>query len=1093
VPRAPAAVRSLVPHRLALIAVVVTAVLSATLLAALVSFATTVTGYAVRATLRASPATGILITAPASSAAAAAGDSVAVRDALHRALPGGPVAVASSLSTDFLDLPAPLAGSHAQVHVVSLPDPARHAVLAAGTWPGSGSALSSAAIPVAVPAATATRLHLRAGSTLTLQAAAGGKAVTVRVTGVFRRAHLAGGYWALDPAPAEVPQAVGGFTVYPSLVTSLAALTGHQVPVNSAAWVVNLDTGRIGAGSLGSIGNAVQLSLAGLTSAPGLRNAVVTTGLPGLLAGLDRAVVVARSQLAVGILILLVIAGATLALAVSLLSRQREAEATLLRARGASRSQLTRTGLAEAVLLVTPAAVLGPVFGGLLLPVLARRGPLTHSALRIGVAFPAVAWLASVAAAAGCAVVIGRGWLSAAQSPVRARAERGRQRALASAARSGIDLALIALAVLAGWQLAHYKAPVTAGLDGSIGVDPILVSAPVLALAAAAVLMLRLLPAVARIGDRAAARRRDLTAAVAAWQISRRPVRQAGPVLLAVLAVATSVIAVAEWSSWQRSAQDQASFDTGADVRVNLPPAAPLPVGGLAPLVRAPGVTGSTPVIRSQIDLPNSGTAELLALDGRRAATVATVRPDLANGSPAAVLGRLSPPGSPPGAPVPGRPARLLFTASVTAHSVASPVLFVQLTDAFGVSYPVEAGVFTANGRPHAFSVPVAPRHGAAYPLHVTGFALQYIMHKYHGTQAQLVIGPARAATTMTGTAGASFAPGRPGERLASFANPGAPSNLGALVARPAVTRAKASQASVTVAFRTGAGYGPPTKVCGFIPFRYPCGPPGPLPSTLTIAAGGPPAAIPAAVTSAFASAIGAHPGSRFAVDYLSTTIQLRVVSVVHAFPTIAGPFGGAVVDQAALQDAMAAAGALPAPVTEWWLRTSRPVSLAGLPHGTTVTSRAAVAASLLANPLAAAPQLALLAIAAAAVVLAAAGFLVSAATARERAHEMALLAALGATRRQLTRLLCLEQAVVAVPAALAGLLLGVLLAHLVIPAVSLTATGTHPQPPVTVLTPLLVPGAVALLMAIGPVLLAAAGAGTHFRVVAHTRVEATT
>ena len=71
-PRAPAAVRSLVPHRLALIAVVVTAILSATLLAALVSFAATVTGYAVRATLRSSPATGVLVTAPAVSATGAA-------------------------------------------------------------------------------------------------------------------------------------------------------------------------------------------------------------------------------------------------------------------------------------------------------------------------------------------------------------------------------------------------------------------------------------------------------------------------------------------------------------------------------------------------------------------------------------------------------------------------------------------------------------------------------------------------------------------------------------------------------------------------------------------------------------------------------------------------------------------------------------------------------------------------------------------------------------------------------------------------------------------------------------------------------------
>ena len=214
---------------------------------------------------------------------------------------------------------------------------------------------------------------------------------------------------------------------------------------------------------------------------------------------------------------------------------------------------------------------------------------------------------------------------------------------------------------------------------------------------------------------------------------------------------------------------------------------------------------------------------------------------------------------------------------------------------------------------------------------------------------------------------------------------------------------------------------------------------------------------------------------------------------MVSGFPTITGPFGGAIVDQAALQDALADAGALPAQVTEWWLRTSRPVALPGLPHGTTITDRAALATSLLANPLAAAPQLAMLAIAAAAVILAAAGFLVAAATARERAHDMALLAALGATRGQLTRLLCLEQAVIAVPAALAGLVLGGLLARLVIPAVSITPTGTHPDPPVLVQTPWAVPIAVALLMAVGPVLLAATGRGTRSRVVRHTRVEATT
>jgi FtsX-like permease family len=1089
VPRAPAAVRSLVPHRLALIAVVITAILSATLLAALVSFAATVTGYAVRATLRSSPATGILISVPASSAAGAASDFTAVRAALHHALPGGPLTVTSSLSTDFLDIPPLLAGKDAQTHLISLPGLTHHAVLVAGAWPqGSGS---GPVVPVAVPSATATRLRLHPGSEFDLKGAATGKTVTVRVTGIFRRAHQAGGYWSLDPANFTSPQTVGGFTVYPSLVTSQAALTAHHVPVDAATWLINLDVARIGAGSLGSLGAALQNSLSGLT-ATRLHNATVTTGLPALLAGLDRAVVVARSQLAVGILILLVIAGATLALAVSLLSRQREAEAALLRARGASRSQLTRTGVAEAVLLVTPAAVLGPIFGGLLLPVLSRRGPLAHSALRIGVAFPAVAWLASIAAAVGCAVVIGRGWLSAGQSPNRARAERGRQRALASAARSGIDLGLVVLAVLAGWQLAHYKAPVTAGLDGSIGVDPILVSAPVLALAAAAVLMLRLLPMVARIGDRAAARGRDLTAAVAAWQISRRPVRQAGPVLLAVLAVATSVIAVAEWSSWEHSAQDQASFDTGADMRVDLPSAAPLALGQLGTLTRAPGVTGSTPVVRSQISLPNSGTAQFLALDSRRAAAVATIRPDLADGSPRAVLDRLAPP-KPAGTAIPGRPARLLITTSMTPGVSGRPVLFVQLTDAYGISYQVQAGVFTANGKPQTLTVPVAPHGRAAYPLRIAGFVVQYLMPRQHSRLVHLVVGPVRAAPAMTGAAGPALGAVHPGERLKSFPSPGTPGSLGALLATPKIPAVLLGTTTLTVNMSTGAGYGPPSRDCGHPPFRYPCGPPSPLPSIVTVTAASPSATLPAVVTSALAKAIGAGVGHSFPVSYAGTTINLKVVSVMTGFPTITGPFGGAVVDQASLQDALANAGAYPAPVTEWWLRTSRPVSLTGLPSGTTVTDRASVAASLLANPLAAAPELAMLAIAAAAVILAAAGFLVAAATARERAHDMALLAALGATRGQLTRLLCLEQAVIAVPAAVAGLVLGGLLARLVIPAVSITPTGTHPDPPVLVVTPWAVPVAVALVMAIGPVLLAATGGGTRSAVVRHTRVEATT
>ncbi|MBQ0829207.1 hypothetical protein J5Y05_22335 [Streptomyces sp. RG38] len=57
-------------------------------------------------------------------------------------------------------------------------------------------------------------------------------------------------------------------------------------------------------------------------------------------------------------------------------------------------------------------------------------------------------------------------------------------------------------------------------------------------------LTLRLLPPLARLAERRATGGRGLTTALAAWQLARRPMRGAGPVLLLVLAVALGVPAI---------------------------------------------------------------------------------------------------------------------------------------------------------------------------------------------------------------------------------------------------------------------------------------------------------------------------------------------------------------------------------------------------------------------------------------------------------------------------------------------------------------------------------------------------------------------
>jgi ABC-type antimicrobial peptide transport system permease subunit len=137
------------------------------------------------------------------------------------------------------------------------------------------------------------------------------------------------------------------------------------------------------------------------------------------------------------------------------------------------------------------------------------------------------------------------------------------------------------------------------------------------------------------------------------------------------------------------------------------------------------------------------------------------------------------------------------------------------------------------------------------------------------------------------------------------------------------------------------------------------------------------------------------------------------------------------------------------------------------------VTSRTGQIAVATSSPLATELRRALAAIAIAAIALALAGFAVSLTAARERRGELALLDALGMPARQLGRMLRTEQLLMVVPSAAAGLALGALLAHLIIPSLTLSASGAKPVLPPQVQVPWLTGAVLAVVLATFPVLLA--------------------
>ena len=220
-------------------------------------------------------------------------------------------------------------------------------------------------------------------------------------------------------------------------------------------------------------------------------------------------------------------------LAARLLAGLREEESALLRARGATRWQVVRPVLAEAVLLGAAAGLAGVLAGTRLTGALARLAGLRLGGYT-GHGIIPLAWLSALAMLVLCVAVMAWPALHG-PAPDAARLRRGRQARLAGIAWAGGDLALVALAAVAVWELRGYSA-VAHPATGSLGIDPVVAVAPALALAGLALIPLRGLPLLARLADRATDRGRRLAAAMVSWQIARRPIRQAGPALLVVVA-----------------------------------------------------------------------------------------------------------------------------------------------------------------------------------------------------------------------------------------------------------------------------------------------------------------------------------------------------------------------------------------------------------------------------------------------------------------------------------------------------------------------------------------------------------------------------
>lgn len=1046
-----AAGRALVPAACA------TALFATTVLAALVGYAGEVTREGLRRTLAAASfeQLGTRVAAPVPPGGLDAATR-RVDGALRRIYRDVPLSVSVGVRSDSYTLPGQERSDHPELTAfATYSGIERHARLAAGRWPAA-TAPSGGPVEAVLPVQAARSLRVAVGDELTVRGRIDKAAVArARVVGTFAPRREDDYFWQGDKLVTTGVERLdyttyGPLVVQPGVFASRFTGTGAEV-----RWTVLPDLSGVEPGGLAALNDRVRAGPDTFQRAgEGTRFSVVTE-LPELISQIDDAVLVARSTMLMPVLQLVLLAGYAWVLVARLFADHRRTEVALLRTRGAGLRQLAALGLAEGLLIVLPAALLGPFLAGPLLQVAGFAPAVRSSGLGLDPGPLAPLFAVSAATALACAVVaVVPTLLGANRTFVEAQAGLGRTRRGALRG-SGADLALLAVAALGIWQLTRYGGATGAGGGAERGgIDPFIVSGPALALLAGGVLLLRLVPVASHAAERAAARGRGLAPVLGARQVSRRHLRHAGPALLLVMAMAVGVLSVTTMATWRRSQADQADFQAGADLRLAAPDDArgPGPLGRGGRFGTLPGVTASTAVLRKDA-MVGTTPATMLAADASALGPLLRVRPGLRRGLRLGALAAARP--RAPLVPVPGRPEAVEFDVRLApAHGGPAPKgpyrLGVVLADGRGVTHRADLPDLAADGGRRTVALTAAdlagPGGAVSYPLSIRGFRYAYDDNPEAGALRLDVL---RIAGRGGGSGGAALPPKsgwdvfgevqgrasavpdglREGAGPLSIAIPAAPPK-----AAYEIVTGRSVHALLTGPGGTGRGGGADGGSR-----RQP--------------------AVPGVVTAALAGTAKLSVGSTVTLDTVDGAQPVKVAGIVRALPSLPPDRPGVLVDlptAAELRTANGTAGPESVRPGEWWASArggrTGPAARAMAAHrdwGEVAADRAALRDRLRDAPLGAALQGALMLGFAAALAFAVIAFVVNAAVAvRERAREFAVLRTLGVRTRQLAGMLAVEQAFLVALGIAGGLALGLVVARLVVPDTVLSVQAAPPYPP---------------------------------------------
>ena len=985
--------------------------------------------------------------------------------------------------SDSFGLPGPPSGPRTDLFELGFAEGIEgHATLVAGSWPATVSledAAAEAAVPVALVEQVAGTHGLAVGDEVRLPSRIQPDfVVPVIVAGIFRIDDPADPFWWGDPQVLDGRITSDRFDTYGPLFTTPERLrTRAAVGRLHFAWRAwpTFESLRLdGAPGLrvrvGQIRERLGSALTALS-------VTVRTSMPDIIAVAERSLLASRTGVLLLTVQFVVLAAYAVLLSAALLVEHRRMDTAMLRSRGAGPVRIAGLSLVEGLLLTVPAAFLGPWLAAAALHGFNLAGPLADIGLRIKPIVSGDAYLAAGAAAALCLVALLLPALPTVRSFASVHGSLARAETRSVGTRLGLDLALLAVTGLGLWQLRHYGAPLTRSVQGSFGIDPLLVATPAIGFLAGAILALRVIPLVATVIERATARGRGLVSSLGARQLSRRPLRYTRAALLLMLAMAMGVFAITYTWTWSASQRDQASFQVGADARVE-----PGRRVGAMPgwaldqaYASVAGLTARTPIDREPVPLAASDSdGEIVGLDATTAGSVVMLRSDL---SPTPVGQLLRPLAAerPSIRPVrlPGKPRSLLVDVELTIDALQQPE--IDATTGELEMVPVDPALFAdvpalaasvvlrdAAGHLHRFQGETATLGGDGDPLGVslgepdlqTGATFAHPLELL-AIEVSLTLPEGREATEATVTVHRVAAIVDGTERAVPLALDRGWRTTSSVYGLPH-TAVKARNAGPKLTVETGT---PGLQIIRGVD-RFGRGTVLTFAPTVLDTVGAEP--VPVIATDAYLEATGAAVGDDLRVQVGGVDRRVVVDGAIRAFPTVDPARPLLLMDYQTLSLLRFEGTDAVAPAQEWWFAVDPAARAATVDRlrDPSFGSRSVVSLFERNRALATDPvALGIIGVLGIGVVaaglFAVVGFVVSAAvSARERVTEFALLRALGLSSGQLSSWLSLENATLAAISLVAGTGLGLVVAWVALPFVTVTQQAATPFPPVEVAVP---------------------------------------